>query len=198
MTVLHQNLRNDRGPPKFKKWPCSTKKSQFLIFICSLRFLSIGHASGSIKIGEKLRVWFFQSSGPLKFISKFAYQPIFTFIRFLRFHLRITSSVPWKKLGAYDCPLGWRGKYYRSCVRNFHEPMKFCQICCQLTNFHFCQLSKVFMTVLHQNMTNDIAPPKYDKRLCSTQIWEMTEVHRNLRNDRAPPKNPNFLFSSAL
>ena len=67
MTVLHRNLRNDRAPPKFKKWPCSTEKSQFLIFICSLRFLWIFHASGSIKIGEKLRVWFFQISGPLKF-----------------------------------------------------------------------------------------------------------------------------------
>ena len=104
------------------------------------------------------------------FFFKLAYQPIFTFIRFLRFHLRITSSVPWKKLGAYDCPLGWRGKYYRSCLRNFHEPMKFCQICCQLTNFHFYQLSKVFMTVHHQNMTNDNAPPKYDKWPCSTEI----------------------------
>jgi hypothetical protein len=33
----------------------------------------------------------------------------------------------------------------------------------QSTNFYFYQLSKVFMTVLHQNMTNDRAPPKYDK-----------------------------------
>ena len=41
-------------------------------------------------------------------------------------------------------------------------PMKFCQIC-QSTNFYFYLLSKVFMTGLHQNMTNDIAPPKYDK-----------------------------------
>ena len=67
MTVLHKNLRNDRAPPQFKKRPCSTEKSQFVVFICSLRFLWIFHASGPIKIGEKLSVWFFQSSGPIKF-----------------------------------------------------------------------------------------------------------------------------------
>ena len=44
MTVLQKNLRNDRAPPKFKKWPCSTKKSQLFNFICSLRFLWIFHA----------------------------------------------------------------------------------------------------------------------------------------------------------
>ena len=42
------------------------------------------------------------------------------------------------------------------------SPMKFCQNC-QSTNFYFYLLSKVFMTGLHQNMTNDRAPPKYDK-----------------------------------
>ena len=40
-------------------------------------------------------------------------------------------------------------------------PMKFCQIC-QSTNFYLYLPSKAFMTVLHQNMTNDRAPPKYE------------------------------------
>ena len=77
----------------------------------------------------------------------------------------------WVPRAVYDCPLGWRRKYNRSCVRKFHVPgpMKFCQIC-QSTNFYFFHLSKVFMTVLHQNMTNDRAPPKFDKWPCSTEI----------------------------
>ena len=66
MTVLHQNLRNDRAPPKFKKWPRSTEKSQFVIFICSPRFLWIFHVPGSIKIkrviSPKLHV-----PGPMKY-----------------------------------------------------------------------------------------------------------------------------------
>ena len=32
-----------------------------------------------------------------------------------------------------------------------------------LSNLPINQLSKVFMTVLHQNVTNDNAPPKCDK-----------------------------------
>ena len=155
--MLDQNLRNDCDPPKFKKRPCPTEKSQFFIFICSLRFLWIFHAFGSIKIGEKLCVWFFQSPGPLKFAN----QPIFIFICFLRFHLKTTWSVPWKNWvprAVYDCLLGW------SCSEVPCTPI------CQSTNFYFHQLSKVFMTVLHQNMTNDNPPPNYDKWPCSTKI----------------------------
>ena len=40
MTVLHQNMTNDRAPPKFKKWPCSTEKSQFLIYLLSKVFMN--------------------------------------------------------------------------------------------------------------------------------------------------------------
>ena len=64
--------------------------------------------------------------------------------------------------------------------------------------FIFYPLSKFFMTVLHQIMTNDGAQPKNKDDRFSTKIWQMTVLHQNLRNDRAPPKNPNFLFSSAL
>ena len=82
----------------------------------------------------------------------------------------------------YDCPLGWRRKYNRSRVWNFHVPwpMKFCQIC-QSTNFYFFHISKVFMTVLHQNMTNDRAPPKFEKWPCSTKIWQMTVLHQKIQ-----------------
>ena len=134
----------------------------------------------------------------LYFVRNYVLTSLFSLLR-NSFHC---YQLPWKNWvprAVYDCPLGWRRKCNRSRVWKLHVPgpMKFCQIC-QLTNFYFHQLSKVFMTVLHQNMTNDNAPPKYDNWPCSTKIWEMTVIHQNLRKDRAPPKNPNFLFSSAL
>ena len=53
MTVFHQNLTNDRVPPNFEKWLCSTKKSQYSIFINFLRPLWTFQAPGPIKVGEK-------------------------------------------------------------------------------------------------------------------------------------------------
>ena len=175
MTVLHQNLRNDRAPPKFEKWPCSTEKSQFLIFICPLRFLWIFHASGSIKIG----MWFFQTSGPLKFCqicqsTNFNFYPVYK----ISFWNYLIGSL--KKLGSYGSL--WLPFWVnRSRAWKFHVPgpMKFCQIC-QSTNFYFfisflrflrpCSTKIWQMTMLHQNMTNDRAPPKFEKWPCSTKI----------------------------
>ena len=103
---------------------------------------------------------------------------IFIFIRFLSFHLQITLLVPW---AVYDCPLGWkRRKYNRSRVRKFHVPglwsfVKFANqpifIFISCLRFLWPCSTKIWqMTILHQIMTNDRAPPKFEKWPCSTKI----------------------------
>ena len=111
----------------------------------------------------------------LRFVRNYALTLLFSLLR-NSFHY---YQLPWKNWvprAVYDCPLGWRGRYNRSRVRKFHVPgpMKFFQIC-QSTNFYFYPLSKVFMTVLHQNMTNGTAPQKYDKWLCSTKFCQICQ-----------------------
>ena len=91
MTVLHQNLRNDRAPPKFKKRPRSNEKSQFVIFICSPRFLWIFHVPGSIKIKHVISPKFHV---PGWSFVQFTIQPIFYFDPLSKVFMNSSLTLP--------------------------------------------------------------------------------------------------------